>query len=222
MIGFDRTGQGGGVATPSSRPAFRMVALCAVSLLAAGCATLTPDECLHADWRAIGHEDGAAGRGVERLAHHRSACAKVAVTPDFAAYQAGHAAGARVFCHPANGYRVGRNGYVYTGICPADLEPEFLAALEEGLFVHQLELDVDAVANEIARVDYEMDEIVEDIENTEDALERDGLADGERRELRDRARRLSRDLGRLEATRGALVEELREREHQLRTHLGGG
>ena len=102
------------------------------------------------------------------------------------------------------------------------MEPEFLAALEEGLFVHQLELDVDAVANEIARVDYEMDEIVEDIENTEDALERDSLADGERRQLRDRARRLSRDLGRLEATRGALVEELREREHQLRTHLGGG
>lgn len=207
MIGFDTT--------------HRVVAICAVALLATACASLTPDECLHADWRAIGHEDGAAGRGMERLADHRSACAKVAVTPDFRAYQAGHATGVRVFCHPANGYRVGRNGYAYTGICPPDLEPDFLIALEEGLFVHQLELDVDAVASEIARVDYEIEDIVEDIENTEEALERDGLTDEERRRLRDRARQLSRTLGQLEGHRGGLAAELREREIRLRTHLDG-
>lgn len=220
-MGFDRTNQGAAVAPRADRLGFRVVVICVVSLLASGCASLTPDECLHADWRAIGYEDGTAGRGMERLADHRSACAKVAVTPDFAAYQAGHASGVRVFCRPANGYQVGRNGYSYTGICPADLERDFLIALEEGLFVYQLELDVDAVASEIAQVDYDIDEIVEDIEDTEEALERDDLADGERRRLRDHARRLSRDLGRLEAHRGALVVELREREIQLRTHLGG-
>lgn len=221
MIGFDRTSQGAAVAPCASRFGFRVAALCAVALLASGCASLTPDECRNADWRAIGYEDGAAGRGTDRLADHRSACAKVAVTPDFTAYQAGHASGVRVFCRPANGYQVGRNGYAYTGICPADLERDFLIALEEGLFVYQLELDVDAVASEIAQVDYDIDDIVEDIEDTEEALERDDLADEERRRLRDHARRLARDLGRLEVHREALVVELREREIELRTHIGG-
>lgn len=35
--------------------------------MAAGCATLDKDECRTADWYAIGLEDGARGRAIERL-----------------------------------------------------------------------------------------------------------------------------------------------------------
>ena len=53
--------------------------------LVLGCASLDKNECLHADWYAIGLEDGARGRALERLGDHRRACAKHSVTPDAAA-----------------------------------------------------------------------------------------------------------------------------------------
>ena len=193
----------------------------AAILTVAGCASLTPEECLHADWRDIGHADGTAGRGMDTLAKHRKACAEVGVTPNFSAYQAGHREGVRAFCHPANAYRLGRRGYTYTGICPEDLEPRFLDALEEGLFVYQLEVDVADVASAIGAVDHAVEQHVADIENAEHALEHDELSDEKRRSLRRLVRSLSREIGQLEAERTDLVVELRLREEQLRRHLEG-
>ena len=189
--------------------------------LAAGCASMTPEECLHADWRVVGYEDGAAGRGAATLGNHREACAKVGVTPDFAAYQAGRREGVRQFCHPANAYRLGRGGYTYTGICPADLEPGFLDALDEGLFVYGLETAVDEVAGEIGSIDYAIAENDEDMAEAEEQLEQADLSDEERRRLRKHVYELARENGRLEADRRTLVAELRVREARLRDHLGG-
>lgn len=205
---------------PMRRYALISLAMCAV-LLAAGCVSMTPEECLHADWRAVGHEDGAAGRGAATLGDHREACAEVGVTPDFNAYQAGWREGVRLFCHPANAYRLGRGGYTYTGICPADLEPGFLDALDEGLFVYGLEAAVDEVAREIGRVDYAIAENEEDIAEAEERLEQGDLSDEERRRLRQHVRSLDREIGRLEADRRALLVELRVREARLQDHLGG-
>ena len=58
-------------------------------LLVSGCASLDKDECLHANWYAIGLEDGARGRSVERLGDHRRACAKHNVAPSAERYVAG-------------------------------------------------------------------------------------------------------------------------------------
>ena len=221
MFGFDKRSSKrdcGGRATPGLRLP-TIAVLFVASLVATGCASLTPEECLNADWRAIGYEDGVAGRSMDRLGDHRSACAEVGVTPDFAAYQTGHRDGVRAFCHPANAYRLGRGGYAYTGICPGDLEPAFLDALGEGLFIYQLESDVDAVASEIGGVDYAIQERLEEIEDAEVALERDDLSDEERRRLRRLVRGLSREIGQLEAERGDLVAELRARERRLWEYL---
>lgn len=194
------------------------LAACA-TLLAAGCVSMTPEECLSADWRTVGYEDGAAGRGAETLGDHRSACAEVGVTPDFAAYQRGHREGVRVFCHPANGYRLGRSGYAYTGICPGDLEPAFLDALDEGLFVYGLEAAASEVASAIDAIDYAIDEREENIADAEDALEEGGLSDEERRGMRRILRTLAEEIGELHAERRALTAELREREAEIREHL---
>ena len=59
-----------------------------VLLLVAGCATLDKDECRSADWYAIGLEDGARGRAIERLGDHRRACAKHNVAPNAERYVA--------------------------------------------------------------------------------------------------------------------------------------
>ena len=75
----------------------RTVSSLLVGLLLSGCATLDKDECAAADWYAIGLEDGARGRAVERLGDHRRACAKHKVVPDPARYVAGRNEGLKSF-----------------------------------------------------------------------------------------------------------------------------
>ena len=198
-----------------------IAALLIGAFAAAGCASLTPQECLSADWQAIGYEDGAAGRGLDTLGKHRRACAEVGVTPDLAAYEAGRQRGLRTFCRPENAYRLGREGYAYAGVCPEDLEPDFMYALNEGLFVHRLETDVAATESEIAWVDDAIAEHAQEIDEAERALARDELADGERRRLRQSIRGLARRIGQLEGERDALTAELIEREVRLLRHLEG-
>ena len=116
-----------------------VVAVSLAAALAAGCASMSKEECRYVDWRTVGYEDGAAGRPAGRLGDHRRACADHGVTPDLAAYTAGREAGMREFCQASNGYRVGTSGQVYYGTCPADLAPAFERGYETGreLYVRQ-------------------------------------------------------------------------------------
>jgi hypothetical protein len=96
-------------------------------LLACGCASLGKDECLHADWYAIGLEDGARGRAVERLGDHRRACAKHNVAPDTERYVAGRNEGLKSFCTYEWGFSEGRAGHGYAAGCPQPQGGQFLA-----------------------------------------------------------------------------------------------
>lgn len=170
---------------------YLLACLGGVSLLTS-CASLSPEECLAADWRAIGYEDGLVG-SAGRLAAHRKACAKVSVTPDLDEYERGRTEGVRRFCIPTNGFEAGRQGRQYEGVCPSDLESAFLEAFEDGRALYALEQIVDDIEDRI-------DDIERDIEQDEDAirdLERelvDNPGDANNRQrLVDDIRRKSRD-----------------------------
>ena len=64
-------------------------AILAVLALLQGCATLDKDECMLADWRLIGYQDGVAGKSATVVGKYREDCAKHAVVPDLDAYRAG-------------------------------------------------------------------------------------------------------------------------------------
>lgn len=194
----------------------------AAALILGGCATLTPEECQYADWRAIGYEDGVEGQELTIISRHRQACAKVGVTPDIDAYREGRAEGIRIFCEPGNGYRLGREGYSYTGVCPNDLEGEFLAAHAEGMVIFHLESDVQRVVSEIAGVDYAIDDAESRIAEAREILaENKDLTRERRQQLREDIEELSRDIGRFEAERDQLMIELGVREERLREHMRG-
>ncbi|WP_163831593.1 DUF2799 domain-containing protein [Spartinivicinus ruber] len=117
-----------------------------------GCATLTREECLVANWRTIGYEDGAKGRLPSFVAEHRKACAEHGVVPELSTYQQGREEGVRHYCRPANGYYLGRHGYSYTGVCSAEEEPEFLRALRQGQHVYETEQRIRELEQEIWRL----------------------------------------------------------------------
>lgn len=109
-----------------------------ILLLALGaCAGMDSDECLTADWRAIGYEDGVQGQSAAYFGTRRKACAEHGVTADFDAWLAGRAEGVAHFCRPQNGYRLGTQGHPDPGVCPMVLEAAFVAAHADGYGLYE-------------------------------------------------------------------------------------
>ena len=165
--------------------------LAAISLLLfQGCATLSEDECLTADWRTIGFEDGARGISSRNISKHREACAEYGVRPDFEIYMAGHREGLREYCIPSQGFALGRSGKRFNSSCPPDLAPGFLAAYEDGQSVYQLQSDLKRLQGDIRRARSEQEVLKRDIEANEAMIESDATSRHLRRELMAQNRKL--------------------------------
>ena len=177
----------------------RCIFCLAVLSLAAGCATMDKSECREADWRTIGLEDGSAGRAVAYIGNHRKACAEYGVAPDLAAYRDGHAIGVRQFCTPPNGFRQGRAGRGYAGVCPPDLENDFLAAHATGHRLYSLDNEIDRLQRDARHMDEDRAALAERRDNIETALVSGGLSTQDRKALLDRYKRLQSDIALLDS-----------------------
>ena len=132
------------------RNPFLTAAMLAVLALLQGCATLNKDECMLADWRLIGYQDGVAGKSATVVGEYREDCAKHAVVPDLDAYRAGREEGLQQYCKADNGYRLGNAGRGLPAVCPMALEGAFRAAYNAG---RKLYLARSAVNKTHARID---------------------------------------------------------------------
>lgn len=139
-------------------------------LLLAGCASMSGDECLTSDWRAIGYEDGAQGFASDRLSQRRRACAKHGVTPDFDLYQSGRGEGLREFCQPQRGFNLGAGGGRYNGVCPARLELDFLDAFRTGSQLHTLRSNVNSAEHGIRSREQELEDLADLVRSKEATL----------------------------------------------------
>lgn len=129
--------------------AIRVLSLGVAAYLLAGCSGMSEQACMTADWRTVGFEDGTFGRSEANIGRYRQQCGEHGVAPDLASYRAGHAEGVRIYCRESNGFAVGHSGAGYQGVCPADLEPAFVAEYNAGRRLHELER---ALANVDARI----------------------------------------------------------------------
>ncbi|NIL93413.1 MAG: DUF2799 domain-containing protein [Woeseiaceae bacterium] len=190
-----------------------LVALAAVVL--GGCASMSADECLTVDWTSIGYEDGSRGYTADRLGAHRKACAKHGVTPDFAAYQRGHAQGVEAFCQPGRAFSFGENGGRYNGICPADMEPEFLEAYNAGHKLYSLRSSLSAANSMIYSKEQEMEYAQKRIVEAEVALISDEATAEERILLLNELKDLAERMGELEAEIEQLIADRARIEQEL-------
>jgi hypothetical protein len=126
------------------------LAIMSLALGAAGCASMSRNECVTVDWRTVGYEDGVVGRSGDRIGSYRKACADHGIVPDLDAYQAGRAEGLREYCQPDNGYRLGSSGSGHGGPCPADLAPAFDAAYESGHDLYRRHYRVNHAQSQLA------------------------------------------------------------------------
>ena len=83
--------------------------------------TLKKDDCLTADWTAIGVQDGTQGANSQKILQHTKTCQGLS-TPDRQAWEQGRQQGLKTYCTKANAYQMGRMGYTLTGVCDDNLE----------------------------------------------------------------------------------------------------
>ncbi len=160
------------------------------------CASMSKEECMTANWRSIGYEDGASGRPEMTVQAHRKACAKINITPDLPLYQQGHREGVRVYCKNTRGaYDLGTSGGAYYQVCPADLEPGFLQAYRLGQELFNIQQDIDNAENKISNLESSIENLEQQKSDQEQALANlQNPSKADKRYYRDEINRLTSEI----------------------------
>ena len=148
------------------------IVLLLLALLVAGCASMSKDQCLHADWYAVGVEDGAKGLPLERLGEHRRACAEYGVAPNAESYMAGRREGLMAFCTYDRGVAEGRAGRAYGSVCPQEVAADFREGYARGRARYELERRLRAVHEDIGRTKAALKEGIREPRERSRAVER--------------------------------------------------
>lgn len=167
-------------------------------LLLSGCASMSPEECATADWRALGYSDGANGNTLERAARRGRECAKHGFQMDHVAYNEGREQGLESYCTTVRAYSLGESGEKYNGVCVNHSESEFLAAYKSGFELYRFSAAVELAKKHLreaeqryARLDNEIRKFAEDYskEDLSDAKRNEQLLEiwSERKWLRNEA-----------------------------------
>jgi hypothetical protein len=188
----------------------------AVLLVLAGCAGMSEQACLTSDWRTVGFEDGSVGRSEAAIGTYRKQCAEHGVSPDLDAYRAGHADGVLVYCKPGNGFEVGHSGASYQGVCPANLENEFVAEYSTGRRLHDLEGALRRTESEIASNYREQEDIRAELTRIGVAMVASETTTEQRLTMVTRSAELGRRYGELTAGIKQLEQERVADEIELR------
>ena len=103
--------------------------------------------------------------------------------------------GLRQFCVPPRAFTLGRENGTYHRLCPADIEPDFLAAYDLGRDVHAIEQELASLEDEI--------------ESLLDEIDADKTSETAREMAEQRLRYVKKDRDRRERDRDALLERAR-------------
>lgn len=170
--------------------------LCVAMLGAAalsGCASVPDATCASVDWYALGVDDGTDGRSLDYLASHDNQCVAGAAEADLDAYRAGRLAGLADYCTMESGLELARSGARYAGVCPVEVEGDFLTGFRLGRHIHRVEVEM---ANNRGQA-----------EQIEQALDSTDLANVERQDMRSQLDLLEQDYDGLEVRMERLAWE---------------
>jgi hypothetical protein len=185
----------------------RAFSVLATATILSGCAGMSEQACLVSDWRTVGFEDGAGGRPVATIGSYRQACSKHGISPDLDSYRAGHAEGVEIYCRPGHAFEVGHSGAAYHGVCPADVEPDFLAGYTSGHHLYQLESALRRIDSQITSNLRAQESIKQELTEIAASMVSDESSAEERVTLVGRAAELGRRHSEISAETDALKQE---------------
>src|SRR3546814_10922508 len=97
---------------------------------------------------------------------HAKACAAYGVRPDAATYMAARERGLFEYCMPPRGFREGRMGRKYFGVCPPQAVSGFLAGYDDGPTVPAAEEHRDEIRRDVRPTEHRMDTIEQHLART--------------------------------------------------------
>ena len=118
-----------------------------------GCASLSKNECLQADWYQLGYRDGSRGAPRSLFQKHTDACLEHAVNADREAYFKGREEGLSTYCTYESGFNQGRAGNRYQHVCPPELESGFMAGYRKGQEIHQYESQIASLEHRLRSIE---------------------------------------------------------------------
>ena len=194
-------------------------------LLLGGCATMNRSECLNADWRMIGMEDGASGRPLTYIGNHRKACAEFGISPDLDRYQSGHAQGLQQFCTYARGYSFGQHGRRDPNVCPPQLAQDFRLGHQRGLEIHDLNREISQTRKALKENLDLYEELQGEVEYKEGLIISRKTREAERALLLVEVKDAQAEIGRLEVEADLLRQQIaditQERDYLKREYAAG-
>jgi len=180
-----------------------------------GCATLSENECVTADWYEIGYSDGVKGQPDSYMEKHRKACAKHGIRANLDDWLAGREAGLQRYCTPQKGYEEGLANRQYHGVCEGRAANQFLRAYEQGQQLYQqrslvsdLQRDIEQTSGDIVALEEEWNAIRRDLLN-------DGLSAAERADLINQLERNKEQSETLRIRRDRLDDDLHRAQYDL-------
>jgi len=111
----------------------------ALAVLISGCATMSPEQCMVADWYRLGEQDALAGRTSDHLANRAGACQEAGYGVDTESWYAGFEAALPSFCTIDSGFQFGVNGSRYQNSCPVQFADEFIDGYQLGSEIYALQ-----------------------------------------------------------------------------------
>jgi hypothetical protein len=186
-----------------------------IILSLAGCATMDKDECLVADWRLIGYQDGAQGKSAATIGSYRKDCADYHVAPDLDAYQVGRREGLLQYCVPANGYRLGVAGRAYNAVCPAGVERSFRAAYNTGHDIYQARSRVNSTHSLINSKQQAIQSMEADKQDKLSEMIQEGLSSEQRVLLLYNVTNIEKDIHATNSDISVLERDLEQQQAQL-------
>ncbi len=186
------------------------------TLLVSSCATLNKEECITADWYAIGHEDASYGREANYLSQHRKACAEHGVTPNFERYNQGHSQGLTVFCRSNRGYTMASDGSSYPEVCDRSRFPEFVDAFAKGEKVYVARRAVWDVEEDLREAERRLEDVLSEIKRNEDTIVAGATTPEIRRELIEKNKELEASLEPLRTDIEEIEAVLQQRRQALK------
>lgn len=151
-----------------------------MTMTLAGCASMEPDQCRAADWLRVGQSDGERGDSPGRIAQYTEDCTKVGIRPDAGRYRQGWDLGITNFCTARNGWRAGTTGQSgKANACTGQAgDAAFSRYFDAGRQLYDTRERMRGSSAEISRLERQLDR---------------ANSDNERRDLRDRLRRIDRE-----------------------------
>ena len=122
-------------------------------LLLSGCATMSADECLVADWYRLGEQDAREGREPSFLGQRDRACREAGLGADVDAWHHGYQDGLRWFCTVEQGFRYGHSGHMYRRTCPPEKERLFLDGYDLGHGLYSLNQRITRNTRQLDRIE---------------------------------------------------------------------